>query len=164
MSWIELTFGTALLLVLVAIARIDLKTLTIPDALNALLAVLGLAWSWQASGGFPVQSVLFAAAMLAAMWLVRFVFRLARGAQGLGLGDVKMAGASALWFSPWNAPAFLFFSAISALVFVAAGRSVTGRLDTKARVPFGPFLGVGLFATWLLERSGLPSFIPQGGY
>lgn len=164
MSWVDLAFGTALLLVLASIARIDLESLTIPDGLNALLAALGLAWSWIDTGSFPFAAVLFGVAMLSAMWLVRIGFRLARGIDGLGLGDVKMAGAAALWYSPWNAPAFLFFSAISALLFLAARRSVTGRLDTNARVPFGPFLGVGLFATWLLERSGLPSFIPQGGY
>jgi len=160
----SLAFGGALLAVLVAIAMVDFRSLTIPDALNALLAALGLASAWLSAGAFPLAATVFAACLLAGFWLVRATFRLARGVTGLGLGDVKMAGAAGFWFSPWNVPAFLFFSAISALLFVAASRSVTGRLDREARVPFGPFLGFGLFATWLLERSGLPTFIPEGGY
>lgn len=164
MAPLDLAFGAAMLVVLSGIAVVDFRTLTIPDTLNALLAALGFSWAWLATGGLPLHAAAFAICMAAGFWLVRLAFRLARGVTGLGLGDVKLAGAAAFWFSPWNTPAFLFFSAFSALLFIAAQASVTGRLDRSARVPFGPFIGFGLLATWLLERSGLPSFIPQGSY
>lgn len=82
---------------------------------------------------------------------------------GLGYGDVKMAGASALWFSPWNLPLFLMASSVSALVFVLAAQARGGGFQVSAKIPFGPFLGVGLAMTWLLERSQFATFVPNGG-
>lgn len=160
----DIAFAVALLAVLVAIAVVDLRTLIIPDALNAVLAALGLGWAWLAAGGFPLVQIAFAAATFAFFWLMRAGFLAVRKVTGLGFGDVKMAGACALWFSPWNLPLFLFLTAISALLYVALRASVTGRLDRSARVPFGPFLGFGLLATWLIERSDIPTFIPDRGF
>ena len=80
---------------------------------------------------------------------------------GLGLGDVKMAGAAALWFSPWNLPLFLFVACASALGYIAVRALAKGRLDRAERVAFGPFLGVGLWVTFILERSGFATFIPD---
>lgn len=160
----DIAFGAALVLVLLAIAVVDFRSLMIPDALNGLLAVLGFGWAWRAAGAFPVWQIVFAAGLLALFWLMRAGFLSLRKVAGLGLGDVKMAGACALWFSPWNLPIFLFLTAISALLYVALTASVSGRLDRNARVPFGPFLGVGLFATWVAEQSGIATFIPDRGF
>jgi len=38
----------------------------------------------------------------------------------------------------------------------------SGGLDRAAKIPFGPFLGVGLAVTWIIERSGFTTFIPNG--
>lgn len=160
----EIVFAAALLAVLVAVAVVDLRTLIIPDTLNTVLAALGLGWAWFAAGEPPFMQIAFAAGMFALFWALRAAFLALRKVAGLGFGDVKMAGACALWFSPWNLPLFLFLTAISALLYVALRASVTGRLDRSARVPFGPFLGFGLFATWLIERSDIPTFIPDRGF
>ncbi|MCO5159978.1 MAG: A24 family peptidase [Mesorhizobium sp.] len=160
----DLAFAAALLAVLAAITVVDFRRLTIPDGLNAILAALGLGWAWLDAAGPPLAQIVFAAGLFTLFWLMRTVFFAVRKMAGLGLGDVKMAGAAALWFSPWNLPLFLFLTAISALLYVASRASVTGRLDTSARVPFGPFLGFGLFATWLIERSDMPTFIPDRGF
>jgi len=160
----EIAFAAALMAVIVAIAVVDFRTLIIPDTLNAVLAALGLGWAWIAAAGPPLAQIAFAAGLFVFFWLMRAGFLAVRKVAGLGLGDVKMAGACALWFSPWNLPLFLFLTAISALLYVALRASVTGRLDRSARVPFGPFLGFGLFATWLIERSDIPTFIPDRGF
>lgn len=164
MSGLDIAFGAALVVLLAAIAVVDLRRLIIPDALTAALAALGLAWAWLQLGAAPWLQIGFAVLLLGLFWLMRAAYLHLRKVVALGLGDVKMAGAAALWFSPWNLPLFLFLTAISALLYVAIHASVTGALDRRARVPFGPFLGLGLLATWLIERSDLATFIPDRGF
>lgn len=168
MPWIDLAFAVALLAVLVPIAVIDLRAMIIPDRLTLALAALGLAWQALTLRALPLGAILFSAALLAGFLLLRALHFRLRGVTGLGLGDVKMAGAAGLWFSPWNLPLFLFSASFSALVFVLvchlAGARAGSGIDKGARIPFGPFIAAGLFLTWTLERSGFPTFVPDRGF
>ena len=164
MTWLDFAFAAALVAILAWIAIVDFRDLIIPDALNIALAAVGLAYAALDQRAFPGGQVAFALLTLAGFWLVRAGFQRFRGVAGLGLGDVKMAGAAAFWFSPWNAPLFLFATAFSALVFVASKSLTMRRVDKHSRIPFGPFLGFGLFVTWALERSAWQTFIPDRGF
>lgn len=164
MSGLDLVFAPALLAVVGAIAVADWRTMRIPDPLNLALALLGLAYQWLALQAFPAAAVLFALLVLGGFWLVRAGYRLLRGTAGLGLGDAKMAGAAALWFSPWNLALFLFVASFSALVYVAVSPALRGRAESRSRIPFGPFIGIALLAVWAIERTNLPTFVPSRGY
>ena len=164
MSAINITFGIALITILAAMAVADFRTMLIPDRLNIVLAGLGLLYQFALIKSLPVTAILFSAVVFASFWLIRTGYQHFRGAAGLGLGDVKMAGGSALWFSPWNLPIFLFAACFSALIFVVLSAHRSGGLDRAAKIPFGPFLGIGLAVTWVLEQSGFTTFIPNGGY
>ncbi len=164
MSAIDIAFGVALFATLAAMAIADFRTMLIPDKLNIALAGLGLAYQSAVIKSLPVTAIVFSLAVFASFWLIRTGYQHFRGATGLGLGDVKMAGGSALWFSPWNLPIFLLVACFSALIFVVLSARLSGGLDRAAKIPFGPFLGFGLAVTWILERSGFTTFIPNGGY
>jgi leader peptidase (prepilin peptidase)/N-methyltransferase len=163
MELLDLVFGAALLAMLGMMAVIDFRSLVIPDRLNLGLAGLGLTYQALSLKAVPVLPILSAAGVFAGFWLVRAAYRHFRGVAGLGFGDVKLAGVSAVWFSPWNLPFFLFAACFSALIFVVFLSLRNGRLDRSARIPFGPFIGVGLMATWTLERWGYPILMPDGG-
>ena len=163
MEPIDILFGAVLLAIVVAMAAIDIRTLVIPDRLNLGLAGAGLAYQAASLKAVPVVSIISASLVFCGFWLVRIGYRHVRGAVGLGFGDVKLAGASATWFSVWNLPLFLLAACFSALVFVVFFAIRSGRLDAEARIPFGPFIGVGLMTTWILEQSGYSTFIPDGG-
>lgn len=160
----DLVFSAALVATLIPIAAIDFRDLIIPDWLNLVLATLGLSYSIATQGTFPWASVVFAGLVFFGFWIARLGYQRLRGKPGLGFGDVKMAGGSALWFSPWNLPLFLLTASLSALIFVLLVRVTMGRRHDEARIPFGPFIGVGLLVTWALERSMLPTFIPDKAY
>ena len=163
-SAIDLVFGVALFAVLAAMAIADFRTMLIPDKLNIALAGLGLAYQSVVIKSPPVTAIFFSIVVFVLFWLVRIGYRQLRGAAGLGLGDVKMAGASALWISPWNLPIFLLIACFSALLFVLLSACRGGGLDRQARIPFGPFVGLGLAVTWILERTDIPTLIPIGGH
>jgi len=157
-----LPFGLLLAALVAAVAVSDMRRMTIPDPLNLLLAAGGFAFQlWR--NQMPAYAVLmFPAALFLGFLALRLWFARSRGTAGLGLGDVKMAGASAFWISPWNLTLYLLFSCTGALLFVLYLYLRGGRIDLKMKVPFGPFLGLGLMVTWVLENSGFPTLVPDG--
>lgn len=161
-SPIVVAFGLALAGLVATIAFFDLRHLIIPDGFNLALAGGGFAFQYWKAAQPPLTAIGFAIVVALLFLALRQVFMRLRGQAGLGLGDVKMAGASALWFSPWNLALYLLVTCVSALIFVAFRHVGGSRHGLETKVPFGPFLGLGVFATWVCENSGLPTFIPEG--
>jgi len=144
----RILFGAALVLILITISWIDITHYRIPNWLNASLAVIGFSWQFSIDHSFIMFQVLFAVALGLAMFLMRYLYFLRSGHHGLGLGDVKMAGAAALWIAPQNLPIFIFLSSSAGLVF-----AITNVHFNRTRlIPFGPFLAFGLFVTWFWEN------------
>ncbi|MCV3243114.1 prepilin peptidase [Mesorhizobium sp. ZC-5] len=148
---VTLLFGIVLAAILGAIAWIDFHKMIVPDVLSALLAAGGLAYQWAIFPETLWLQALSGLVVFAAFWLIRRVHAVLTGRIGLGLGDVKMAGASAIWISPWNLPLFVFVASFCGLVF-AIGRYMLNGRPAAARQPFGPFLAAGLFLTWIGEQ------------
>ena len=63
--------------------------------------------------------------------------------------DEANAVAAGLWIGWQNMLRMLLIAALSAVVFVAVQGMRSGQWQLKARVPFGPFLGIGTIACWL---------------
>jgi leader peptidase (prepilin peptidase) / N-methyltransferase len=131
---------TALLIVLFVT---DLETHRLPNAVTLSGLVAGLAFSVRVSPG--LASSLFGAALGAAIPLaIRGVWRMARGVEGMGLGDVKMLamiGAFLGWVQVWLV---LFLASLSgALVGIAL--VVAGVQTMRSRLPFGTFLAAAAF-------------------
>ncbi len=144
--------GVLLLSLAVAISIVDMRWLRIPDGLNAALAAGGLGFQIAAQQAFPLWPLVGAIGLGLGFFAVRQFYLRQRGVVGLGLGDVKMAGASALWLHPANLPVFVFLSSATALISILVlGRSDRRYLAT-GRLPFGPFLASGLVASWSLEN------------
>lgn len=120
----------------------------IPDKLSVLLLVGGLTfWLSTDAERLPVQ--MFSGIALASMLLlIRFGHSTLTGRIGLGLGDVKMAGAGAVWINPMLLPFFVFAASSAGLahaVFIT-------KSDRGVRLPFAPFLAFGLFSCWMTEH------------
>ena len=149
--------GAGLGLLMLAIAIIDWHHFTIPDELSALALLLGIAAA--ALGQWPdaAPAMLDAATRGAAMTAIFLAFRLAyrrlRRREGLGLGDVKLAGVAGVWLEWTSLPLAVDIAAVSALGFVVL-RSVRSRAapDPLARLPLGSFLAPAIWLSWLIER------------
>ena len=147
-----IAFGLTLAAILGAIVWIDFRRMIIPDALNFALAAAGLAYQGLTTPDALWLHAAAGAGLFAVFWLVRRVHAAATGRIGLGLGDVKMAGASAIWIGPWNLPLFVFLSSFVALVFALGSQLRDGKSPATARRPFGPFLAAGLLLTFVGEQ------------
>ncbi|PDT00059.1 prepilin peptidase [Rhizobium chutanense] len=140
-------FAIILAMCMLAIGYIDFRRLVIPDWLNIIVVVVGIVFRLQFGYLTLLAALLFGALVLLLFWGLRYVHWRVRGVVGLGLGDVKLAGAAAVWLDPWIFPVFMFVASAVALLYfcVAARRSAD---IMSLRVPFGPFLAFALFATW----------------
>jgi leader peptidase (prepilin peptidase)/N-methyltransferase len=141
LSWSTLIFWVFVSLLLV-VTFIDLDHQIIPNVISLPGTVVGFACSflpltlaWQDSA----LGVLFGAGLL---WSVAAGYRLVTGADGMGMGDVKllaMIGA----FLGWQAvlPVVFIGSVVGSVVGIPI-MLLTGK-DSKLAIPFGPFLSLG---------------------
>jgi len=124
---------------LIVLAFIDLEHLLLPDLLTLpgtflglLLAVLG--------GPTPLASALVGTALgfvipLAIIW----AYRLLRGVEGMGLGDVKLLGMLGA-FLGWQAMLLTLALAAVAGALVGVGLILAGKGSRETELPFGTFL------------------------
>lgn len=135
-------------LVLVSAAAADLASRRLPDLASLIAAILGGILALQ-RGPIALLAGLAAAALTGAvLLLLRRGFAARRGDPGLGLGDLKLAAALALWLgaaTPWAIAA----AGLLGLIQVRLARSPDGR------IAFGPALAVGGWTVGLVLQAGL---------
>jgi len=130
---LELPFAS----VLIAVAAIDLEHRLVPNAIVAPAAVYGVgAAAVLATGELP-ELLAAGAGAFAGMLLIALAYP-----QGMGMGDVKLAGAIGLYLGVSVLPALLigFLSGTVVGLGIIAGQGTSAR---KQAVPFGPFLALG---------------------
>lgn len=131
--------GLAAILVIAAV--IDVRTFTISNRLNAAVALLApLYWY---SVGLPLWPGV--AIHLAAAVGVFALLAAAFYAGMMGGGDVKLAAAFALWFSPQSTIRFLVFMSLAGgvLTLVVLAWHRAKRREGKPEIPYGVAIACG---------------------
>ena len=153
----------ALLAVLLVVAAvIDVRTFTISNGLNACVALLAPLYWW--SIGLPLWPDAAIQAAVAAGVFVILAMTFYMGM--MGGGDVKLAAALALWFSPITTLKFLVIMSLAGglltlLVLAIHKKRGKPRLDAdgnpvRPEVPYGVAIAVG--ALWILAQRFLNQF------
>lgn len=144
-------------IILFTLSAIDLRTFVLPDPLVA--TIFGLGAYASATGIMPhdLSAGLVAAALTGLVLLaLRYVVSRLRGREVLGLGDVKLASAGAVFAGPDLAPTMILVACALAITYAFAiqfrSRRALRRMRTR-RVPFGPALATGIFTVALLGAS-----------
>lgn len=145
----------ALAAILVFAAVVDVRTFTISNRLNLTVALLApVYWASVALSPWPGVAVQLAAAAT--------VFILLAGAFYAGMmggGDVKLAAALALWFSPFTTIHFLVLTSLAGgvltLVVVALHRA--RKREGRPEIPYGVAIAFGGLA--ILTQRFLNQFV-----
>lgn len=151
-------FGACLFALALAVAIVDWRRLIIPDWMNAAIFVLGLTQVAALADSAHISTAIAAAlargATLGGVLLaVKLAYARARGREGLGLGDVKLAGAGGAWVTWTGLPIIIELAALSAIaVFLIGPRLVGHKAQWDERLPFGSFLAPAIWATWLIQN------------
>jgi leader peptidase (prepilin peptidase)/N-methyltransferase len=149
--------GAALALTMLRIGVVDWRRYIIPDGLSLLALALGIAelcFEYRSDVAAPALQALVRGATMAGLFFAfRLSYRRLRGREGMGLGDVKLAGIAGIWLDWPDLPTVVEVAALGALGFVISSRIYTGRaLDPLAKLPFGAFLAPAIWICWLLAR------------
>jgi len=154
--------GAALALDVLAIAVIDARHFIIPDELTIAALVLGMvnagldAWPDGWSAAFPSigMALLRGAVLAGAFFALRALYARLRGREGIGLGDVKLAGAGGVWLAWTTIPVAIEIAALGALAVYVVRQVAGGKMmSATARMPFGLFLAPALWLGWVLEQT-----------
>jgi leader peptidase (prepilin peptidase)/N-methyltransferase len=146
-----IAFGVYLLCLVTAIALIDIRSLRIPNALSLAVLGGGCLYALSTEGGGIERALAGIAIGGLTLGFIAFSYLKLRGHAGLGGGDIKLLAALGAWTGPFGVAPILLVASLSALGFVHFRGSP---LNTKARIPFGPFLGLSGFAVWLAIERG----------
>ena len=158
--------GAALALITTAIAAVDLRRYVIPDeftwgglAFGLVFILAGVLLALVQAAALedePLAAIAVAAVrglLLAGLFfLLRTIYARVRGREGIGLGDVKLAGMAGAWLDLDVIPFAIAIAALAALAVIATRQRVLGRpLRAASRVPFGAFFAPAIWLAWLVE-------------
>lgn len=137
-----------ILWLLMALAASDLIRFRLPDALTAALAAS--VFGATLANGHIVAALWGAALGAGSFMALRLGYKLLRGREGLGLGDIKlMIGLGAL-SGPLSLPWLVLWAALVALAAAVVGARLGGKdLRGDLALPFGTALCASAAGLWL---------------
>jgi leader peptidase (prepilin peptidase)/N-methyltransferase len=138
-----------LLGLLAGVCAIDARYGIIPNSFVAALALGGVVETILTGQAELLQRVIEALLFFLAAHLFRTAYRLVRGHDGLGFGDVKFATAGVLWVGIEAVPGLLLIAVLSALISLIILRAEGQRLGGKQAISFGPHLAIALWLAWI---------------
>lgn len=144
--------GAGLGVLMLAVAAIDARQFVIPNALTAAAFALGLLDAALREGWDGLLMAGMRGAALALCFLaLRAGYQWLRGREGIGLGDVKLAGTAGAWLGWTMLPIAVEVAALAALA-VFTLHWLLGRLGVQrtTKVPFGLFFAPAIWFCWLL--------------
>lgn len=139
---------------MVGIAVVDARRFIIPNTLVLAALLLGVVqavldpWS-------PVEAVTMAAlrglAAFGAFYVLQRAYARLRGREGLGFGDVKLAGVAGVWLDWLPLAMAIEIAALGALFLIGLRAFRKRRMSKYALIPFGLFLAPAIWIGWLLQ-------------
>lgn len=153
------TFTDLLLLglagILVFAAIVDVRTFTISNRLNLTVALLAPVY-WYSISLSPWPGI---AIQLGAGFAVFVLLAIAFYAGMMGGGDVKLAAALALWFSPQGTVRFLVLMSLAGgvLTLVALAWHRALKREGRPEIPYGVAIAFGALA--ILAQRFLNQFV-----
>ena len=154
MTFLNTSLLGALALLLLAASWLDLRSRTIPNGLNLLIALLAIPFWWASGLGLwpDVAWQIGLAILVFGLFTIPFIL----GA--MGGGDVKMLGALALWI-PSGAllPLIVIMSLAGGVLTLAMLiRQRLARSEAQMEVPYG--VAIAFAGLWLISERFLYQF------
>lgn len=148
--------GAGLAILMAAIAVTDARHFIIPDKLTAVALGVGfihaVAREPASAAAALAACALRGAALAFVFWGLRALYRWVRGREGIGLGDVKLAGVAGAWLDWRTMPLAIEIAALAAIGFYVMRHLLAGQpLRATGRVPFGLFLAPAIWIGWFFE-------------
>ena len=73
------------------------------------------------------------------------------GVNSLGMGDIKLSSISTIWIGIELSFLSLCISFLLSAIYSLHGK-ITKRLKPFQQFPFAPFLSIGIFCSWIIDK------------
>lgn len=140
---IEAFMLSALAFSVILLTFVDLEFMIIPDTSIIIIIASGIIYSI-INDSFIINLITSIVAF-SVLFVVRKLSR-----NGLGFGDVKLFGAAGLFLGPIGSVIAMLIASLSGVAFVMLPLLMK-KINMKTKVPFGPFLGWGIYTTVLFK-------------
>ena len=156
---ITIFFTLILLYILSSISIEDIKTMIISERKLILLNIsgliylifLGLSNKKIAITDLLINNYLSMFIIFIIMYLISSIsFRIFR-INSLGIGDIKLSSISTIWLGIELSFLSLCISFLLSAIYSLYGR-ITKRLIPFQQYPFAPFLSIGIFCSWIIDK------------
>ena len=156
---INLFFTFLLSYILFSISIEDIKTMLINERKLRLLGISGILYllclgisSNKINCIILLRNNLFTMFIVfIIMYLISYIsYKLIR-IDSLGMGDIKLSSYSSLWLGIEMSLFSLFISFMLSSIFSFYGK-ITKKFKTFHQYPFAPFLSIGIFCSWILDK------------
>lgn len=150
-------FSAILWVLLVALSYFDLKYFRLPNLITAALLISGIIYNIYIKQNIwvPVSSAFIALLFFSTIAVAYYKLR---GVHGLGMGDIKLITAGAIWLVPAQLPLVIFLASLSAIIYYLVSPEVSDN-SASMKVPFGPFLSIAIMCVWLFGEQFLYLFM-----
>lgn len=148
---------------LIVLTLIDLDKQILPDNITLPLLWLGLLFNIQNYYCPLSEAILGATIGYLSLWALYWVFKFLTGKEGMGYGDFKLLATIGAWVGfKLLLPVILISSFLGALI----GLSLIALRKHKreAPIPFGPFLALGGWVTFLWGEQLLSFYFRISGF
>ena len=149
-----LSLMAILSILLVWIAVVDIRTFTIGNGVNLVVALMAPLYWWSIGLDiWPDGAIRVGAAIAVFLFFAAFFY-----VGAMGGGDVKLAGALALWFTPMATLKFLIVTSLAGgalTLLILAGWKIRKK-QGRPEIPYGVAIAFG--GLWLLAQRFLNHF------
>lgn len=150
----EVLLGAALAWTLLLLAIVDAENFWLPDQITLPLGGAGLLLAGLEGVARLRDAAIGAATGFLFFLALAWLYRRLRGREGLGSGDAVLLGAAGAWVGWIGLPSVLLWASLGGLSLVLA-QALLGRAPKADQpIPFGVFLALGLWLTWLYGPLG----------
>ncbi len=85
------------------------------------------------------------------MYLISYISYKIFGINSLGLGDIKLSSYSAIWLGIELSFLSLCVSFLLSAIYSLHGK-ITKKFIPLQQYPFAPFLSIGIFCSWIIDK------------
>jgi leader peptidase (prepilin peptidase) / N-methyltransferase len=139
---------------LLLIAILDAEHFWLPDRLTIPLTLLGLLSMALIDPLHWTNYAIGAAAGYLCLTALALGYRWLRDREGLGGGDPKLLAAGGALLGWVGLPTVLLWASLAGLTVALSRSVIRGELRMDERIPFGVYLAIGIWLTWLYGPIG----------
>ena len=152
-------FTFILLYILLSISIEDINTMLISENKLSLLAIIGivyLLYQGLSNEKIDVKELILNNSfsmiiIFIIMYSISYISYKIFGINSLGMGDIKLSSISTIWIGIELSFLSLCISFLLSAIYSLHGK-ITKRLKPFQQFPFAPFLSIGIFFSWIIDK------------